>query len=372
MTPDEGANQLDEVARMSYSWHKSEIETAISSRSASFDLWFVVFYYSQPSFNPNLKEQTKYLEVLTDIFEAFKNVNGELIKVYFCDNFKGAVALTKLEGETQLHVLFNILETMQDDEESTKLAAMLYECRTLHLNITDLLRGKDRTTYLESIYWVVTEVFARLDKRVATTENCDAHSVGGEDGELDGKSGSSRSREEENTKSTAALVKDWEDQLAKAKAFYERTAKRLADICYCRGMLAGLLCMAAIGSLIGWRLSTLHITGLHLNLLAGSFTGGAVGAFISVAVRMTHDNLELSYETSQNYLTLLGMFRPVFGTVFGLLSYFILASQMLHVVAPGGDTANFYFYIAVAFASGFSERFAQDMLKRAETSVATS
>jgi hypothetical protein len=132
------------------------------------------------------------------------------------------------------------------------------------------------------------------------------------------------------------------------------------------GMLAGLGVTVGLGMFFGAILAAQNIKGLHLNYLEGSYFGGALGAMVSVMTRMTRNKLDLNYESGPKTLFVLGVFRPAIGTIFGLFAYFVLVSGLLHVNAPSNGDSNFYFYGAIAFVAGFSERFAPDMISRVD------
>ncbi len=93
---------------------------------------------------------------------------------------------------------------------------------------------------------------------------------------------------------------------------------------------------------------------------------GAVGSAISIMVRI--QNFESLKNTDPTILFLVGLFKPIIGVVFALFVLAVLRSSVLPVKI---DTTNeYYFFAALAFVSGFSERFAQDMVTRAEETFA--
>ena len=62
---------------------------------------------------------------------------------------------------------------------------------------------------------------------------------------------------------------------------------------------------------------------------------------------------------------MLGSYRPVLGAVFGIFTYFVLASGILGTSPPSG-TDPLYYYGSLAFVAGFSERFTQVLAKSVE------
>ena len=93
---------------------------------------------------------------------------------------------------------------------------------------------------------------------------------------------------------------------------------------------------------------------------------GAVGSAVSIMVRI-QDNESLK-ENDPTILFLIGLFKPIIGVAFALFVFAVLKSQLLpvQVVTPN----EYYFFTALAFVAGFSERFAKDIVARTEKAFA--
>ena len=81
--------------------------------------------------------------------------------------------------------------------------------------------------------------------------------------------------------------------------------------------------------------------------------------------RLTAGHLQLPYRASQTEMLLYGFFRPVIGAVFGTLVFVVLRAGLISIAGtpPPADVERLlYFYVALAFFAGFSERWAQDVL----------
>lgn len=59
--------------------------------------------------------------------------------------------------------------------------------------------------------------------------------------------------------------------------------------------------------------------------------------------------------------------RPLVGLVFGGLVYVLFESGLVGIPVPDGDEV--YFFIALGFIAGFSERFAPDLVANTEQNV---
>jgi hypothetical protein len=91
------------------------------------------------------------------------------------------------------------------------------------------------------------------------------------------------------------------------------------------------------------------------------FAAGGLGALISVMSRMTSDRVRVDWEFGKDTLRTLGALRPFVGGVFGLMTFFALKSGVVALDIVN-SSKSVDFYILFAFAAGFSERLAQDML----------
>jgi hypothetical protein len=344
-----------------------DIDSAIEAKSASFDLWAIVFYLAQRSVNSDESDRARYVAVLPQVFQAFEHSHGRVVKQYICTNFKSAVALSiRRWRKAELNMVFNILETALDDEESQELAATLYTCRDMTLKVNEYLSGKALRVCLDQIYWVTSEIYARLDEKLVDTHRGALarkypYMSWAFDWVEEGVSDSEQYQ---------SLIVLWKEQLSAAEAFFQRAVNRSAIMNYLFGMLCGLLIIAGIGA-SGWGL--LHHTQtsvVNLGYGLAAFLSGSVGAVVSVMMRIASDKLLPNYETGRIYLRFQGAVRPALGSLFGVLTYFAITSTLLHVAPPNSGATQLAFYIALSFAAGFNERFAQDILKQVEVKAA--
>ena len=73
----------------------------------------------------------------------------------------------------------------------------------------------------------------------------------------------------------------------------------------------------------------------------------------------------IHYDLGKRTLYMLGSYRPVLGAVFGVFTFFVLASEILGT-SPPSDSNPLYYYGSLAFVAGFSERFTQVLAKSVE------
>lgn len=107
------------------------------------------------------------------------------------------------------------------------------------------------------------------------------------------------------------------------------------------------------------------ILGVSTPLLELVAFAGGLGSIVSIMVRMK-DFAPLR-DADQAVLFFTGFFKPLVGTAFALFVFAILNSGLLPVSIDASKSL--YFFGALAFVSGFSERFASDVASRAEKTI---
>ena len=111
--------------------------------------------------------------------------------------------------------------------------------------------------------------------------------------------------------------------------------------------------------------NTEHFLGVPVELLIIVIFGGGLGSIISIMVRIQDfSNME---KADRLVLIAIGFFKPVIGSGFALFVFALIRSGMLPV-AYEADTEE-YFFFAIAFLTGFSERFATDIATRTERQI---
>lgn len=95
---------------------------------------------------------------------------------------------------------------------------------------------------------------------------------------------------------------------------------------------------------------------------------GAIGSSVSMLTRLA--DFEKQRGASRTSMLMLGFFKPVVGMYCALFTFALMKSGLLPLQAKSPDS-ELYLYMAVCFLVGFSERFAQDMLSRAEQTLSS-
>jgi hypothetical protein len=264
------------------------------------------------------------------LVEAFEQRHGRIRESFFTT--EGITASCALTDRDEIHLRFPLSCTADGTAEE-----LLFQCERLAHDAVRLLDGSDRRRVAWQIFTVCTYLIGHLD-RAASLE--------------------SGQRERE-----LVLIKREVDE---ARNALRDAAQRDAQIRYFQGVL---LSAGLIVALLAFAGIVLEVRGLPLvepGTILSVLVMGAVGAAVSVMYRMSFRRLVLDVMAGSRQLFRLGMVRPLIGAVLALALYFALGSRILRIEIPSGEEQRLYFYAAISFLAGFSERWAQDMLVVAE------
>ena len=149
--------------------------------------------------------------------------------------------------------------------------------------------------------------------------------------------------------------------------------KRAARVVYLKGLLLGVLALAALAPALAYLLSSVSVPDVDSTLFVGCLVAGSLGAVMSVLIRLSGDGLDVDHQFGREYLTSLAALRPLIGAVFAVLLYFAFKGNLLKQVdVPGHGAGEFAFFVTSSFAIGFSERFAKQIIRTAEAGAGAS
>ncbi len=155
-----------------------------------------------------------------------------------------------------------------------------------------------------------------------------------------------------------------------AEAVYHQHIQAKNRLRYLGGMLAGIMALLGFGFLLS---SLLNSPGavIPLSLVPLILLFAGMGSITSVLTRLS--SIDLRDQASVWMIYISGMARPVTGLFFALVIYLVLALRIVdfHLGAGTEPTPPALFLIA-AFMSGFSERFAQDILTKLGGTISAS
>jgi hypothetical protein len=135
-------------------------------------------------------------------------------------------------------------------------------------------------------------------------------------------------------------------------------------------VILGLGCLLyfAIPISVDWMpkfLSYEKVLGIETAVLLMVALAGALGSIVSIMVRI-QDFSDLR-DANSLILFFTGFFKPVIGASFAMFVFSVLHAGLIPITIQE-NTAS-YFFIALSFVSGFSERFARDIATTAERQI---
>ena len=109
------------------------------------------------------------------------------------------------------------------------------------------------------------------------------------------------------------------------------------------------------------------IFGIDVSILLWVGLAGALGSIVSIMVRLQDFTLLPNGDPSILFFT--GFFKPVVGASFALFVFAALKAGLIPVTIESDK--EMYFFMALSFVSGFSERFAKDIATKTEQKIPT-
>lgn len=109
-----------------------------------------------------------------------------------------------------------------------------------------------------------------------------------------------------------------------------------------------------------------HFFGISSSLILLVAGSGAIGSIVSIMSRVG----EFSDMETKNHIVyfLTGLFKPIIGTSFAIFIFCLIKAGIVPIDL-GNETREVLVISAIAFLSGFSERFASDFTKKAESTI---
>jgi hypothetical protein len=277
---------------------------------------------------------------------AFEARYGEIVGEYWSIVEPSGVALTLKKAPLLVRPIINDSRQFHRSTDwvtrhNPPLADVLFDCENLAIRVSEVLRYTSESVGLKRIMAVASHVLGVIDRAEGKVDQAEA----------------TRIAVEENR------------ELREIRDYYRRAGVRIGLTVYTQGMIIGLFLMALALALVVVPLVLWNSVkwDSHLHEIAISVAAGAIGAFVSVLQRMASEKSKFTvhYDLGKRTLYMLGSYRPVLGAVFGVFTYFVLASKILGT-SPPRDTKPLYYYGSLAFVAGFSERFTRVLAKSVE------
>jgi len=286
---------------------------------------------------------------LLDDFEASA---GEIVNAYWCREQASAVALTRretvrrgrLRGRRQ--VLEYRLHRVSDwvTGETHEIADLLHDCDILAIKAAHSLESVPRAVVMQWLLLVESHLLGFIERHRAQPPDPQA------------------------AKRFAASERA---ELRRIEEYYFRAGEKRARMRYVEGMLGfGIVLLLAVALATAGALQlfgALDLESTGVREFYASAAAGGVGAVISVLMRMSgRGDFTIDHELSRWEVTLVGSYRPLIGSVSGIVVYFLFQTPLMPVEQ---SALSLPLYIVIAFLAGFSERWTRMVLSGALRTV---
>lgn len=306
------------------------LDSAIELNATAYTQVVEAFFFRLEKFNKDPVSRVVYERYYPRLVKAFESKHGAIVHEFLGANRRLAAVRT---DKDEIYIA-----TAEDLTADYELRELMHRSERLQVRAQLFLKPPDRETCVEMIYGVVSTLLGILDYQ---------------------DQASARRKASGAYSRTLKLLKD---RLAYAEDYFLRSVARVAQIDYFIGMLWGIAAISLGGAVFGLVLSRIGHPGLPLEPFIGSIVAGGIGGIVSVMSRMTYGGLVLNFEAGSMLLRLLGMFRPIMGSIFGASTVMLVVSGLLPIHVPTDPLKQISFFLIIAFIAGFTERWAQDML----------
>ena len=160
-------------------------------------------------------------------------------------------------------------------------------------------------------------------------------------------------------------------ELRRIEDYYFRAGEKRARMRYMAGMVTfGVVLVAAAAVVTALVLSffdSFSVDSTAVQEFYAAAAAGGVGAMVSVLMRMSgRGSFAIDHELSRWEVMLVGAYRPLIGSVSGIVVYFLVQTPLI----PIEQTAlTLPFYVVVAFLAGFIERWTRVVLSGAMRTI---
>ena len=271
------------------------------------------------------------------IRRLFEDTYGLIQQEFWCSELRAAAVVTLMSPQTETGARFHqIVNWEQADAPFVDQITSLDE---LDLATRYLPDGITRTLSIGLIFAAYSSALDAMDRRRAQSLTDQAVELG--------------------------LVVQ---QVEQARKFFQAAGKRHAQGEYMRGMALGFLAVLALVCLTGVVLS---IRGAATDAIPSRLVmwclAGAIGAPLSVLIRITREDLSLNWEASRGEIWTAGAIRPAVGAVLGAAVPMFVIGGLAAIttnITDSNDLRGQFFYLSLALGAGFSERWAPDLIAK--------
>ncbi|HEX6246475.1 MAG TPA: hypothetical protein VFZ64_01275 [Nocardioidaceae bacterium] len=284
-----------------------------------------------------------------DVRDRFIREHGAISDAYFAKRMAAGVVIVKPPGTWNRLMKTRKIKIRHDGVKAALVQpdfeAALWRVRRIERESGLTLSGHSRKVLLEMLFSVTVYLLSVLDSLSPDPKAASAQP------QEDAKSRSKRIR---------VALECADKEMTRLEEFLARTSENLALKFYLLGLPLG----AVTGGLLVWAVNTYRIADEESSqMLAVALGCGAIGAIISVMVRVTRQGRAVDAVQGHLMTWLAGGFRPLIGAVFGAALYVFVMGGLIPLEIPEGQQ-EWFLFASLAFLAGFNERWAQDTIVR--------
>jgi hypothetical protein len=328
-----------------------EYETALKKDAVSFEQVVQAAFGRRPT-APDSASRAIHARYYPKLLQSFADAHvcpsrpgrSGILHHYFADHIDAAVIMT---ADDELYVQFK-----PTGSDEVAFIDLLIRMTGVHIKARHVLQKEDYRTIMETVFVVISYCMSSLDHARSDDPRLQGHSR----------------TEPQRTQ----VLRFLQSECARVEQDLDNIIHRRAERTYFNGMLAAVLGLGLAGVVLANLLDRSgNFDNYQYLLVAG--LAGSIGATISVMWRITFgrfspSNAIIAFQQGKKAsvtVAILGAVRPFIGAVFGIIVYALARAGLLPLNPPDPGADILYFYAAIAFFAGFSERWAQSTLKNA-------
>jgi hypothetical protein len=329
-----------------------EYEAAITNRIVSFEQVVQANFGRRPT-NPDTENRSVQAGFYPKLLQSFADAHrcpsrpeqSGILRYYFASHIDAAAMMT---ADDQLYVQFKPTGLAE-----VEFIDLLIRLTGVHVKARHVLQKEDYRTIMETVFTVISYCMSSLDFERSDVDQPNM-----------------KARVEKERSRVLSLLRG---ECARAEQDLDDIIHRRAERTYFNGMLGSVLGLGLAGVLLANLLDHSGNFDASYKYLLIAGLAGSIGATISVMWRITFGrfsptNAIIAFQQGKRAsvtLAVLGAVRPFIGAVFGIIFYALDRAGLLPLKPPENPDAVLYFYAAMAFFAGFSERWAQSTLRSA-------
>jgi uncharacterized membrane protein len=278
----------------------------------------------------------------TNRLKLFEREHGSIIRAYWCTHEISGVAITeervrlpwwqlrRIERRQRLHAA-----TDWATRDSPEFAHQLHKIDNLSVRSDEILRGTAENIVMQLLACAASHLLSYVDSQDGPPRD---------------------------SATIRKIVERSNAELATIRQHYQRAGENATRIVYAGGMLRGAILLALLGGISGlvlWAAGAFHHHPQTTWTILGTIAAGGMGAAVSVLLRMAKGSFSQDYELGRKVNRRLAMARPFVGAAFAIMIFLLLKSGLVDIGGLSTNNQTIYFYAAVGFLAGFSERWAR-------------